>query len=101
MLPHVDCFKTNSWQDAHDSLLLESYAHFLIGQDLIFSSLKTEKKAEGSNAVRRIISKGSKEQRAYLQIFSIQTNKQRFLLSCVCALVHICAFKYRTSPTSV
>lgn len=44
VLPHVDCFKTNSWQDAHDSvLLLQSYAHFLIEQGLTFSSLKAEK----------------------------------------------------------
>lgn len=57
--------------------------------------------AEGSNVVRSIISKGSKEQRACIQIFSIKTSKQEFLFSSVCALVYICAFKYKTFPTSV
>lgn len=47
------------------------------------------------------ISKGSKEQRACVQIFSIQTSKLGFLFSCVSALVHMCAFKYKTFPTSV
>lgn len=30
-----------------------------------------------------------------------QTSKQGFLFPCVCALAHICAFMYKTFPTSV
>lgn len=57
--------------------------------------------AGGSNAGRSITSRGSKEQRACLQVLSIKSSKQLFLFSYICALTYIYAFKYKTFPISV
>lgn len=57
--------------------------------------------AGGSHAVRSILCKGSKEQRACLQVLSVKSSKQEFLFSYTCALMYIYTFTYKTFPVSV
>lgn len=79
-LPHTDCFKSKSWQDADDSVLLvEDCPHLLIRQGLTFSFLKAEKKSLGEVMLSGVLSlKAQRSKEHAFRYFQLKAENRCF-----------------------